>query len=53
MVSSNCKKRKEYVSLKFQENQGKQSVLIIFERDNIYAKKIADKIEKSIIFINK
>ena len=48
-----AEKRKEYVSLKFQENQGKQSVLIIFERDNIYAKKIADKIEKSIIFIKK
>ena len=43
-------KRKEYVSLKFQENNGKQSVLVVFERDNSYAKQIADKIQKSIIF---
>lgn len=43
-------KRREYVSLKFQENKGKQLVLVVFERDNEYTKQIADNIEKSIIF---
>ena len=43
-------KRREYVSLKFQENNGKQLVLVVFERDNEYTKQIADNIEKSIIF---
>ena len=42
--------RKEYVSLKFQENNGKQRVLMIFNRDDSYAKQIAEKVEKSIIF---
>lgn len=42
--------KKEYVGLKFQENNGKQKVLIIFNREDIYAKQIAEKIEKSIIF---
>ena len=42
--------RREYVSLKFQENNGKQLVLVVFERDNEYAKQMADNIEKSIIF---
>ena len=42
--------RREYVSFKFQENNGKQLVLVVFERDNEYAKQIADNIEKSIIF---
>tara|TARA_B110000444_G_scaffold69568_2_gene65367 strand:- start:2516 stop:4132 length:1617 start_codon:yes stop_codon:yes gene_type:complete len=43
-------KRKEYVFLKFQENSGKQIVLIVFERENLYAEEIAKKIEESIIF---
>ena len=42
--------KKEYVSLKFQENNGKQKVLMIFNRDDSYAKQIAEKVEKSIIF---
>ena len=42
--------KKEYVSLKFQENNGKQKVLMIFDRNDIYAKQIAEKVEKSIIF---
>ena len=48
--SKDIEKRNEYVYLKFQENQGKQSVLVIFERENAFAKEIAKKIEKSIIF---
>ena len=43
-------KRHEYVNLKFQENNGKQRVLVIYERDNNFAKEIAKKIEESIIF---
>ena len=43
-------KRKEYIFLKFQENNGKQIVLIVFERDNSYAAEIVRKIEESIIF---
>ena len=42
--------RKEYISLKFQENNGKQIVLMIFNRDDSYARQIAEKVEKSIIF---
>ena len=42
--------RKEYISLKFQENNGKQIVLMIFNRDDSYARQIAEKAEKSIIF---
>ena len=48
--SKGIEKRNEYVYLKFQENQGKQRVLVIFERENAFAKEIAKKIEKSIIF---
>ena len=43
-------KRHEYVNLKFQENNGKQRVLVIYERDNNFTKEIAKKIEESIIF---
>ena len=43
-------KRKEYIFLNFQENSGKQTVLILFERENSYAEEIAQKIEESIIF---
>jgi hypothetical protein len=42
--------RKEYVSLKFKENQGEQTILIVYERNDSYAKEIVKKIEESIIF---
>ena len=42
--------KKEYVNLKFQENNGKQIILMIFNRHDSYAKQIAEKTEKSIIF---
>lgn len=42
--------KKEYVGLKFQENNGKQKVLMIFNRHDLYAKQVAEKVEKSIIF---
>lgn len=50
LVQGELAKRKEYVFLKFQENSGKQIVLIVFERENLYAEEIAKKIEESIIF---
>jgi hypothetical protein len=43
-------KRKEYVSLKFKENQGEQTILIVYERNDFYAQEIVKKIEESIIF---
>ena len=42
--------RKEYVSLKFKENQGEQTILIVYERNDFYAQEIVKKIEESIIF---
>jgi len=42
--------RKEYVALKFQENNGKQFLLMIFTSENSFAKEISERIERSVIF---
>ena len=47
---SDEEQRKEYISLKFQENNGKQFLLMIFDSENSYSKEISERIEKSIIF---
>ena len=44
--------KKEYSSITFSEKAGVQNVLIIFDRENNYAKQISKKIEGSIKFDN-
>ncbi len=45
--------KKEYSSLSFFENEGNQTLNIIIDRDNKYAKKIRNRIENSIDFNKK
>tara|TARA_B100001057_G_scaffold79488_1_gene74646 strand:+ start:611 stop:2218 length:1608 start_codon:yes stop_codon:yes gene_type:complete len=44
------KTRKDYSSLDFRENNGKQNILIVFDRNDDLLKKIIERIENSIKF---
>jgi len=45
--------KKEYSSIIFNEKGGTQNIQIISDRNNEYAKQIAEKVEESIKFDNK
>ena len=51
--NENISIKKEYSSLSFFENGGNQTLNIIYDRNNRYAKQIRTRIESSIDFNNK